>query len=339
MSKLMRAAVFYGADGFKLEDHPIPVPSAGQILYKVRATTICGADINTYNRWKGGAVLQKGMIFGHEVAGEIVEDSTGVFKTGDVAAISPNKGCGYCWFCRHELPNVCEKRDTHTTSTGGGYAEYGLAYPDQIYIPEKQLLPEELALSEPLACCIHSYKLTSYKPGDKVLIIGAGGCAQFFIQLAKIYGALSVTVADSIKTRLDLAIKMGADRVINTNNEEIDTHDSDTEGYDLVIITRSSPEFFEKAFSYSNWFGRVLIYGVAKPGIFSKYEPYLLHKKQLSLHISRSFGGNSYETAVNFLASGRISAKGLVTRIIGIDDIPTAIENNNGQIKTAIKPC
>ncbi|MDR2478827.1 MAG: alcohol dehydrogenase catalytic domain-containing protein, partial [Treponema sp.] len=276
----MKAAVFYGSGGFRQERHPVPRPREGQILFRVLASGICGGEYNITRRWEGRPLPHEGIILGHEIAAEVVEDAAGRLKPGTLAAISPNRGCGYCWFCRHDLANVCGNRAPNTAATGGGYAEYCLAFPDQCFVPETSLPAEELALAEPLACCIHSLNRAALSPGEKVLIIGAGGGAQLFAQLANVYGASQVTVADSIVRRLETARKMGADRVINTDQEELDSSGDTDGGFDVVIVTRSSAEYLEKAFSCCAWRGRVLCYGVMEPGINARIEPNLIWKKQ-----------------------------------------------------------
>lgn len=330
----MRAAVFYGKEGIRMEDHPIPSAPLGKVLIRVKASGICGGEYNTYRQRKDTPVPDQGVILGHEVVGEVVQAAGGLQK-GDLAAVSPNSGCGTCWYCTHGIPYECKNKPVHTAETGGGYAEYLVTDPELCYVLPRDTPAVKMAMAEPLACCVHSVRRVGIGMGDRVAILGAGGGAQMFVQLARLQGASLIAVYDDMEERLALAKSLGADRVVSTRENP-----EPGEGeYDVVIVTRSAAKFFEQALTMADFRGRVLVYGVAAPETSFQAVPRLIWRKQLSVIGSRSFEGNAFETAVKLLLADRIETKPLINRIISLDQAAWALENPQGQIKTVIVPC
>lgn len=332
----MKNAAFYGKNGMKMEEHPTPDATKGKALIKVKASGICGGEYNTYRHKEHIPVPDQGIILGHEVVGEVIKPA-GQLRAGELVAVSPNSGCNTCWYCRHGLTYECRNKPVHTAKTGGGYAEYLVTEPEQCYVLPEGTSVINLAMAEPLACCIHSVRRIQIGLGDRVAILGAGGGAQLFIQLAHLQGAAEVTVYDDMEERLALARSMGADRVIHTaqmsGQSELKQAD-----YDVVIVTRSSAGFFEQAMMMCGWRGRILCYGVASPEILFRASPRLIWQKQISIVGSRSFEGDAFETAVKLLISGRIRPELLINRIIPLEQAEWALKNPQGQIKTVIVP-
>lgn len=329
----MRAAVFYGKEGIRMEDHPTPSVPEGKALIRVKASGICGGEYNTYRQRKNSPIPAKGIILGHEVVGEVVR-AAGELREGDLAAVSPNSGCGTCWYCTHGIPYECRNKPEHTAETGGGYAEYLVTDPELCYVLPRNTSPVKMAMAEPLACCVHSVRRVGIRMGDRVAILGAGGGAQMFVQLARLQGASLVAVYDDMDDRLALAKSLGADLAVNTreNPEAVNGE------YDVLIVTRSSAEFFERALAMADFRGRVLVYGVAAPETKFQAVPRLIWRKQLSVIGSRSFEGDAFETAVRLLLADRIETKPLINRIISLDQASWALEHSRGQIKTVIVP-
>jgi len=331
----MKIAAFYGPDGMKMETHPLPVVPDGMVLLKVEASGICGGEYNIYQKRSTVPIPDEGIILGHEVVGRVVK-SAGMLKEGMLVAVSPNSGCGRCWYCQHGLSYECQNKPVHTAQTGGGYAEYMVAEPAQCYALPADISVVKLAMAEPLACCIHSLNRVAINMGERVAVLGAGGGAQLLIQLANLNGAAMVAVFDNMDERLALALTMGADEVCHTDREDAEVKARQLNGFDVVIVTRSAPAFFEQAIRMCAWRGRVLCYGVAAAETMFQVSPNLLWKKQLALIGSRSFEGDAFETAVNLLVSGKVKTEALTNRLISLDQVEDALASSKGQIKTVI---
>jgi D-xylulose reductase len=176
------------------------------------------------------------------------------------------------------------------------------------------------------------------KLGNRVLIIGAGANAQLFVQLCRIQGASHITVMDTKPDRLDIALKLGADEIRCAEPNGPIENSSLGEDFDIVIVTRSKPGYFEAALSYCSWRGKILVYGVMKPGSKSALEPNLLWKKQLSIIGSRSYEAGNFQTALTLLSSGKVSVADLITRTISLDQVSVAFIDNQAHLKTVIVP-
>ena len=105
MATMMKGAVLPGNSSAEIREFPIPVPGHGEVLIKVKSSTICGSDIRCIYRehlGKGPEGYQPGMIAGHEPSGQIVACGPGLrrFREGDRVVVYHISGCGVCNDCR-----------------------------------------------------------------------------------------------------------------------------------------------------------------------------------------------------------------------------------------------
>ncbi len=144
----MRAALLPGNNSVELRTLPIPHPGHGEVLLRVKASTICGSDIRCiYHQHLGkGPERYQGVIAGHEPSGQIVEVGPGCrrFAVGDRVIVYHISGCGVCNDCRRGYMISCtsEKyRRAYGWQRDGGMADYMLAEEkDLIALPDRPLL-------------------------------------------------------------------------------------------------------------------------------------------------------------------------------------------------------
>ena len=150
MSETMTAAYLPGNSTVELRTAPVPVPGQGEVLLRMKASTICGSDIRAiYHEHLGkGPEGYQGVIAGHEPCGQIVATGEGCrrFNTGDRVIVYHISGCGVCNDCRRGYMISCtsEKyRRAYGWQRDGGMAEYMVA-------EEKDLiaLPDELSYAD-----------------------------------------------------------------------------------------------------------------------------------------------------------------------------------------------
>ncbi|MCU0821293.1 MAG: alcohol dehydrogenase catalytic domain-containing protein [Spirochaetes bacterium] len=235
----MRVAMYYSNNDLRIIDKPVPDIGDGEILMKVIASGICGSDvIEWYRRDKVPLVL------GHEVAGEVVSVGKGVkyFKDGDRIASTHHVPCNTCHYCLNDHHTSCVTLQKGTHFDPGGFAEY-LRIPainvdrGTFHIPEG-VTCEEASFMEPLACVVRGQKGAGVKPGQTVLVVGAGIAGLLHTGLARAGGAGPVFAADTIQSRLEMAKKMGADFSIRADEGMFEKIREKNEGRlaDLVII-------------------------------------------------------------------------------------------------------
>ncbi|MGW4368883.1 zinc-dependent alcohol dehydrogenase [Nocardia takedensis] len=224
MPETMQAAVYHGARDIRLREVAIPTRNAGEALVRVLRSGLCGTDAA---EWTAGPRIfpvhrrhphsrHLGPIIpGHEFLGEITEvDSDGELRVGDLVASGAGIWCGDCPRCREGRTNRCAHYRTLGLDLNGGMAEY-------VAVPVRTLRPlpaglslDHAALAQPLAVGIHAARRAGTRPGDQVVIIGAGAIGSFVLAGLRHLGVHDITVVDFPGTRLERARRLGATRTL-----------------------------------------------------------------------------------------------------------------------------
>jgi threonine dehydrogenase-like Zn-dependent dehydrogenase len=217
MEKTMLAAFLPGNSSVEMRTVPVPSPQHGEVLLRVKASTICGSDIRCiYHEHLGkGPEGYQGVIAGHEPSGQIVEAGPGcrLFKTGDRVIVYHISGCGVCNDCRRGYMISCtsEKyRRAYGWQRDGGMADYMIA-------EEKDLiaLPDELTYADgaQVACGFGTVYEGLEKIGingnHAVLITGLGPVGLAAAALCRKLGAQRIIGIDVVDERLKLAKDLG----------------------------------------------------------------------------------------------------------------------------------
>ena len=213
----MNGAVLPGDSTVEFREYAIPTPGHGEVLIKMKSSTICGSDIRAiYHEHLGkGPEGYQGVIAGHEPCGQIVSCGPGMrrFKEGDRVIVYHISGCGVCNDCRRGYMISCtseEFRKAYGWQRDGGMAEYLLAEEKDLV-----LLPDELTYTDgaQVACGFGTVYEGLEKIGicgnDAVLVTGLGPVGLAALMLAKAMGAKTLIGIDVIEERLELALKLG----------------------------------------------------------------------------------------------------------------------------------
>ncbi len=222
----MKAVIFRrhgGAEVLEYTDFPTPEPKAGEVLVHLRAAGLNHVDVTVRDGWPA-LKLELPHICGADGAGDVAALGAGVeqLKIGDRVAINANLGCGRCDYCLSGWDNMCRTWHLLGETVRGTYAEY-------VALPERQLykLPPEFDYHESAAAALvyqtawHSLITRgNLRPGETVLIVGAsGGVNTASICVARLAGA-RVFVIGSNSQKLDLALRLGAEKVFDRSREE-----------------------------------------------------------------------------------------------------------------------
>ena len=212
----MLAAVFHGRGELEVAEIETPEISPDEILVKVGANTVCGTDVRILRGEKTRGIAQS-VVLGHELAGHITEVGENVqgYEAGMPVVMAPAMACLHCFFCKRGMENLCQNKRIMGNIADGGLAEYvripaSAVRAGNLFVAREELPPEQLALAEPLACCVNGQENYRVELDDVVLIMGAGPIGLFHLQLALLAGARTVIVSNRSEARRNFASELGA---------------------------------------------------------------------------------------------------------------------------------
>lgn len=323
----MKALIFEGPKKFSVRQVPVPAPAEGEILVRVRFSGICGTDNRIY---QGAKVIAAPRITGHEFAGEVAEVGKGVqnYTVGDRVTVYPMIPCGTCYACRSGRRNICVNRTTVGYEIDGGFAEYvvipaaSVAGGNVIKIPEGVTL-EEAAISEPPAAALQGIKRARIVPGQRVVVIGAGPIGLYHIQLAKIAGASLVIASEPSALRRELALKLGADEVVDPMNQELVEVVLDAtrnEGADAVLIDVAQDSVIIPALKLLRKGGVCVLFAGFPHGRTITFDPNLVHYKEIDLVGSSASTPEHQKEVLELVASGRMRLKETISDVFELED-------------------
>jgi len=219
----MKALYYTGNKTMELRETPAPVPSAGECLVRIKACGICGSDFEGYLGKTGRRTAP--MVMGHEAAGVVVVPAgSGAVPAGTKVAVFPNFYCGECEQCKAGMTNNCANGSfMGVMAKDGCMAEY-VAVPESVAIPFPDETPfEAAAMAEPLAVALSAVKKAPpemIRESGDIIIIGGGTIGLLVLSLLRRMAKGCITVSDVYSSRLERALKLGADAVINPSGED-----------------------------------------------------------------------------------------------------------------------
>jgi propanol-preferring alcohol dehydrogenase len=307
----------------RLEEVPVPKIGPNDVLLRVRATGV-GLTVVIMTAVPG-RVTAFPRIPGHEVAGEValVGAEVTTARVGDRVTCHFYLTCKVCPFCRSGRETLCPAfRGYVGMACDGGYAEY-------MAIPAVNLCPIPPGVSDleaaiaadaictPLHACREEARVG---PGDRVLIVGAGGGVGIhMVQMARLCGGW-VLAADVTDPKLEMASTMGADALIDARRGPLDEQAlrlTDGRGVDAVIDTVASRETLEAGVRALARGGRLVIIGSRPPDVFKadptfRVDPQWMLYRALEIHGSRYVSLAEIAQTLELLRQRRIRA--VVTR-------------------------
>jgi 2-desacetyl-2-hydroxyethyl bacteriochlorophyllide A dehydrogenase len=213
-AEVMPAAVYVGDGRLAVHQLPVPEPGADEALIEVSHCGICGTDLHLVLE----GYARPGSVLGHEWAGVVAAVGDGVdgWEIGARVVLDPTPGCGECRACLRGRPSVClERAPVDLLEFRGAFTRY-------VVVPALRLLrvPDTLptraaALAEPTAIALHCVTLAGVKPGDAVLVTGAGPVGLLTTAVLVSRGITDITVSEPVAARRDRARAVGAAHVMS----------------------------------------------------------------------------------------------------------------------------
>ena len=329
----MQVLVYHGPGEKEWESKSDPtIEQPTDAIVQIDTTTICGTDLHIL---KGDVpTVTDGRTLGHEAVGTVVESGSGVedIQQGDKVLVSCISACGRCKYCRRGLQSQC--------LSGGGWilghlvdgtqAEYvrtPFADTSLYKVPEGLSDEQVLFLADILPTGFEIGVLNGgVKPGDTVVVVGAGPVGLAAIITAKLYGPGRIVAVDLDNSRLERAQEFGADVVINNSSENVVERVqemTDGLGADVVMEAVGVPATFELCTELVCPGGRVANIGVHG-------EPATLHLETLwikSITITTGLvDAYSTLTLLNLVSEGRLDPTGLTTHRFELNEIMEAYD-------------
>ena len=329
----MTYATLDGPRAIGWRDKPLPKPGPGEVLVQIRAALTCGTDLKTFRR--GHPKLQFGP-FGHEASGDVLAIGEGVtsFSPGDPVMWVQTAPCGGCEACRAAKENLCEKLFDDIAL--GAYGTH-LLLPDKVvrrnlYRKPAHLSYMEAAFLEPLACVVHGWSVlrraNARQPlPQNVAIIGAGTIGLLHL-LNAVQAGVHATVVARGADRLDLAMRLGADEVLDAVAVEDDPSERATTAarFDAVIECGGTAESWNTAVRLVAPGGRVLLFGGLPAGERVALDAGRIHYDELTLLGTFHFTPDDVREARDLLAGGAANVKPLVSGIEPLRALPNVFE-------------
>lgn len=347
----MQAAVYHGPNDLRIEEVPVPDISPDEVLVKVLNASICGTDLRIFHgahrKYPPGTVR----IPGHETVGEIAETGANV-KGLDInqrVFIAPNMGCGHCAQCISGNNNLCADYQAIGITIDGAFAEYmrvpAAAIQQGNLMPIQATVdPAVAALIEPFACVVRGQNPLHIQPGDTVLVMGAGPIGIMHLLLACLRGAAKVLVSDLIPERLEQAVRLGADRIINLNREEqaqVIAEETGGLGADAIIVAAPAHAAQEASLNLAAYRGRINLFGgLPKDRPTINFDSNIVHYKELIITGTTACSTQDCRQAAEIVNSGRVDLSPLISATFPLKDTVQAFAEAGDRkvLKVVIKP-
>lgn len=327
----MRAATLTDDHGFEVSEMPDPTPGPDELVLRVDACGICGSDLKARHN------MPRGLVMGHEFAGEIVAVGSSAadrWRIGQSVASLPIIGCGACPACLAGEPSHCTTADlVGVGGSSGGYAEFVRVSARETFALPEGFDPRMGALTEPLAVGLHAVARARIQPGDRVMIIGGGPVGLAVLVWARRSGAGEIVVSDPSAERREAAGTFGASLVVDPSAADIGT------GFDIVFECVGIPGMVDVSIGAAGIHGRVVIVGVCtKPDPFI---PVRAVVKEVSMDFVMYYTRQEFGAVVESFGSGTLDPRPFVTGRVGLDGVDAAFRDLDGsrtQCKVLVVP-
>lgn len=325
----MAAAIMRGAHHIEFGQIAKPRARPGEVLVRVQANSVCGSDLHYWHEGKiGSAVVNIAFTPGHEFAGLVTEGSGEPFglSDGTLVAVDPAQPCGHCFWCHEGNHHLCPNMVfVGAPPHPGAMAEYISVPASTVHAMPEGFTATQAALLEPLGVAMHALDLAKLRPGSHLAILGAGTIGLYVLMLARISGALTLSVIEPLEYRREKALELGATAAFaDVAGYLASVKDTPTRGADVVIEATTSPHGPRHATEAARIGGKVVLVGIPDGDEFTLTGSQV-RRKGLTIKLSRRMG-DIYPRAIEYVRSGRIDVNAIVTHTLPLSQVRQAFE-------------
>jgi L-iditol 2-dehydrogenase len=343
----MRAAVLHGREDIRIEQVPIPKAATGELVVRVGAALTCGTDLKVFRRGYHARMIVPPALFGHELAGTVVEAGEGVvdFSPGDRVVALNSAPCGNCYFCLRGQENLCDD----LLFNNGAYAEF-IRIPERIVAKNTLVIPENVplehaALTEPLACAVHGLEDSRPRKGDIVAVIGGGPLGLMILHVAALAGFETIALVKH-DGQVEAAKQLGATHVVQASTARKAIRDARAitpkdRGVDIAIEAVGLPETWQEAVELVRKGGTVNFFGGCAANTHVTLDTNRIHYSDITLRATFHHTPAICRKALDLIAGGRFQAGAFITGHAHLYELNRVFEklmNRSSEIKTAIVP-
>lgn len=320
-------------------DRPRPTRQPGEVLLRVKRVGVCGTDLHIFTG--NQPYLAYPRVMGHELSGIVEEAEAGDdLKPGDPVYVMPYLSCGDCVACRQGKTNCCTRIQVLGVHRDGAFAEF-VSVPRRFVGRADGITLDQAAMLEFLAIGAHAVRRGDVKPGQRVLVVGAGPIGLGVMLFAQLRGA-QVTAIDGRPDRLAFARQhMGAAHAVPLGDGDEAELSRLTGGdfFDVVFDATGNRQAMERGFRFVAHGGSYVFVSIVQ-GELSFSDPEF-HKREATLLGSRNATTEDFETVMQAMRNGRVPDAALATHRMTLADVPTdfqkLLDPKQGVIKALVE--
>lgn len=331
----MLAGVYRGAGKVACEEVPIPQIEDGEVLFRVAACGICGTDIKKIAH----GFVDPPQIFGHELAGTVVEVGRGVkrFRPGDRVVSFHHVPCEGCFYCERKLFSQCAQyKKVGLTAgfapNGGGFGQYVRAMP---WIVERGMMAlppgvtfEEATFIEPVNTAAKAVWKARVAEGEFAVVIGQGPIGMLLTGLCRLKGAEVITT-DPLAGRRAASLRLGATASFDPASEDIGgevRQRTNGRGADVVLLAAPHPKLVIDALAMTRAGGRVLLFAHNDPLLKIEFPAAAVGIEEKEILGSYSASITEQEEYARIVFERQLPLAGLVSDRFPTEHIAKALE-------------
>ena len=334
----MQVSVLRGVRDVAVEERPLPEPGPDEVLVEIGSVGVCGSDVHYYEHGRiGPYVVDSPLVLGHEAGGVVggIGSEVTTLQVGQRVSIEPGVPCRRCVQCLGGRYNLCpDVRFFATPPYDGAFAQF-VVMPAAFVFPVPDGVSDDAAgLLEPLSVGVWACRRAQVSPGSRVLVTGAGPIGLIAAQTARAYGADAVTVTDVNPHRLRLAEQLGLGTVDVSSTA---LADAGLEPHVLLECSGNARATWDAVSTVARA-GRVVLVGMGGDTL----ELPLSYVQDRELVITGAFRyANTWPTAIELAASGRVDLDAMVTGHYGLGDVEAALtvaKSDPTSMKVVVRP-